>query len=122
MYVLKPALQDGKKIPKWQPRARLGMFVGMSQCHSSLAPLILNVATGKISPQYHVVFDNAFSTVPSIPAGESLEAQWTHIFRLGCETYLPPPGDDDDPETYYPPLSPEWNDPRYFGTAPSDHS
>ena len=31
------------------------MFVGFSQVHSSLVPLVLNVSTGKISPQYHVV-------------------------------------------------------------------
>jgi hypothetical protein len=27
VYVLDPALQDGKKIPKWNPRARLGLFL-----------------------------------------------------------------------------------------------
>ena len=58
IYVLEPALQDGKKIPKWQPRARLGKFVGFSNVHLSLVPLVLNVVTHKISPQYHVVFDN----------------------------------------------------------------
>jgi hypothetical protein len=28
VYVLDAALQDGKKIPKWSPRARLGLFLG----------------------------------------------------------------------------------------------
>ena len=51
VYVLEPALHDGKKFPKWEPRARLRMFMGISQVHSSLVPLVLNVSTGKISPQ-----------------------------------------------------------------------
>jgi hypothetical protein len=36
VYVLDPKLQDGKKIPKWDPRSRRGMVVGMSQSHSSI--------------------------------------------------------------------------------------
>jgi hypothetical protein len=63
VYVLDPSLADGKKIPKWTPRSRRGVFVGVSAKHSSESPLILNLLTGKISPQYHVVFDDAFSTV-----------------------------------------------------------
>eukprot|EP00804_Cyclotella_cryptica_P001538 CCRYP_003742-RB/>CCRYP_003742-RB protein AED:0.39 eAED:0.39 QI:0/0/0/1/0/0/2/0/211 len=33
---------DGKKIPKWESRARQGIFVGFSPRHSSLVPLVLN--------------------------------------------------------------------------------
>jgi hypothetical protein len=29
VYVLDPKLQDGHKLPKWQPRSRRGMFVGV---------------------------------------------------------------------------------------------
>ena len=38
VYVLDAALQDGKKIPKWNPRARLGLFLGFSDSHSSQVP------------------------------------------------------------------------------------
>ena len=75
VYVLEPKLQDGKKIPKLSPRARLGMFLGFSKLHSSLVPMVLNVRTGKISPQYHVVFDDKFETVQSMPATELLAKQ-----------------------------------------------
>ncbi len=34
VYVLDAALQDGKKIPKWSPHARLGLFLGFSDVHS----------------------------------------------------------------------------------------
>jgi hypothetical protein len=42
------------------------MFVGYSPDHSSMVPMVLNLATGHISPQYHVVFDDSFHTVPSL--------------------------------------------------------
>ena len=36
VFVLDPKLQDGKKIPKWNRRSRLGQFLGFSDEHSSL--------------------------------------------------------------------------------------
>jgi hypothetical protein len=82
VYVLDAALQDGHKIPKWSPHACLSLFLGFSDLHSSQVPLILNVQTGKISPQYHVIFDNKFETVNCLSATESLDKQWAHIFCL----------------------------------------
>jgi hypothetical protein len=63
VYVLEPTLQDGRKLPKWQPRSRRGQFVGWSPLHSSKVALIRNLVTGRISPQFHVVFDDWFETV-----------------------------------------------------------
>lgn len=63
VYVLDPALQDGKKLPKWHPRARRGQFLGFSTKHSTTVGLVLNLRTGHVSPQYHVVYDELFSTV-----------------------------------------------------------
>ena len=57
VYVLHPTLQQGKKIPRWQPRARRGLFLGFSPEHSSNVPLILNLKTGSILPQYHDLDD-----------------------------------------------------------------
>jgi hypothetical protein len=42
-YVLDPRLQDGFKIPKWEPRARLGQFLGFSTTHSTTVSLIRNL-------------------------------------------------------------------------------
>jgi len=64
-FVLNPKLQDGKKIPKWEPRSRQGLHLGWSPLHSSTVPLVLNLSTGHVSPQFHVVFDDWFSTVSS---------------------------------------------------------
>ena len=63
IYVLQPTLQDGKKLPKWQPRSCRGQFVGWSTLHASNVALVRNLNTGRISPQFHVVFDNWFETV-----------------------------------------------------------
>ena len=30
-YVLEPKLQDGRKLPKWSPRAKRGQFLGFSK-------------------------------------------------------------------------------------------
>jgi hypothetical protein len=76
IYILDPQLQNGHKIPKWEPRACLGLLVGFSPLHLSLVPLVLNIQTGKISPQYHVVFDDHFKIVPSLPLGKSVQQQW----------------------------------------------
>jgi hypothetical protein len=63
VYVLDPRLQDAKKIPKWSVRSRRGIYLGVSKHHSSTVNLVLNPETGTISPQYHCVFDDTFSTV-----------------------------------------------------------
>ncbi len=88
VYVLDAAIQDGRKIPKWNPCVRLGLFFGFSERHSSQAPLVLNVKTGKVSLQYHVIFDNKFETVHSLPDNKALEKQWTTTLRLGHECFL----------------------------------
>ncbi len=63
VFVLNPKLQDGKKIPKWNCRSRLGKFLGFSDEHSSLAANVWNLTTGYISPQFHLVFYNEFEMV-----------------------------------------------------------
>ncbi len=80
VYVLDASLQDGKKIPKWNPRAHLELFLGFSDLHSSQVPLVMNVDTGKISPQLHVIFDDTFQTVNSLPLNQPLDKQWAQIF------------------------------------------
>ena len=35
VYVLNPSLQAGKKIPRWEPRSKRGVFCGLSTIHSS---------------------------------------------------------------------------------------
>jgi len=101
-YVLDPRLQDGKKIPKWSPRSRLGQFLGHSEVHAGTVGLIRNLRTGKITPQYNVVYDNHFTTVnaetheDNVPVPEGFDK----LFEFSREYLF-----DDDDDAVVRPLS-----------------
>ena len=78
-YVLEPKLQDGKKIPRWKPRSRRGVFLGLANKYASSIPLVLNPSTGHISPQFHVVFDDLFTTVVSQPDSDEPPSHWEDL-------------------------------------------
>ena len=52
--------------------------------------LILNPATGHISPQFHVVFDDGFSTIEALQKGYKPE-NWEFLYDTSKEVA----GDDD---------------------------
>ena len=91
-YVLDPRLQDGKKIPRWEPRSKLGQFVGRSLIHSSSVGLIKNTATGNVSAQFHVVYDNHFTTLDilSKPTPEQIPPEWIDLFTYQRENFYDP--------------------------------
>jgi hypothetical protein len=66
VYVLDPKIQQGQNLPRWAPRSKRGMFLGLSQQRASEVPLMLDIGSGSITTQFHVVFDDLFTTVPSI--------------------------------------------------------
>ena len=82
VYVLDKSIQDGKKIPKWRPRSDRSVYMGTSPRHSSSVPLVLNVGTGSITPQFHVVFDDWFATVSatSEEAPDFTSDDWYKMF------------------------------------------
>ena len=45
------------------PAGHREVFMGLIPKHSSTVPLVLNLGTGAITPQYHVVFDDEFTTI-----------------------------------------------------------
>jgi hypothetical protein len=51
-------------IPKWEPWAQMGLYVGRSPSHAANVALLFNPHTGHVSLQFHVIFDNDFTTVP----------------------------------------------------------
>jgi Reverse transcriptase (RNA-dependent DNA polymerase) len=112
VYVLAPELQDGKKIPKWHPRSRRGMFMGFSTAHSSTVGKVLNIATGFVSPQYHVVYDELFTTVGTDSLREEASPHrmfpldtWMKIIQTGYDRF-----EDLDDETSLDHLSQSFND------------
>ena len=78
-YVLDPRIQDGKKIPKWEPRACAEQFLGFSKEHSSEVGLVQKLRTGQIMAQFHVVFDEMFHTVTT-EMEINLEETWIDLF------------------------------------------
>jgi hypothetical protein len=65
-YVLDSDMQSGKNIPKWMPRARVGIYLGKSPRHARNVSLVLNPRTGMVSPQYHMKIDDTFETVVGV--------------------------------------------------------
>ncbi len=108
VYVLDPVLQDGNKLPKWSTRARKGMFVGFSAVHSSLVPLVLNITTGKITPQFHVIFDDKFQTVASLPTGTTLRDKWLNLLKFSHDNFCDDTHIDDDGPAILPPEFNDW--------------
>ncbi len=103
-YMLEPRLQDGKKIPKWEPRSRHGQFVGVSAQHASSVGVIRNLRTGNLSPQFHVVYDNFFETVHS--GDDQVPTGWEDLVTYSSDRVLI---DEDDPASI-PELADEWVD------------
>ena len=84
VYILEYDIAVGKKLPKWSPRARRGVYLGVSSEHSSNVPLVLSIKTGSISPQYHIVFDDCFSTA----VAEAEEPQvWDRLFTYNNQSW-----------------------------------
>ena len=100
VFVLDAENQSGNiGTPKWDPKSHAGIYLGHSPCHAGSVSLILNLSTGLISPQFHVVFDDEFTTVDyleskiappnwislakhalehSTPSQENLSYSWLH--------------------------------------------
>ena len=103
-YVLDPRLQDGKKLPRWQPKSRRGQFVGFSNIHAASVGLIRNLDTEYVTPQFHVVYDNQFQTTFA-PEGAQ-PAAWAEIVS---DTMFDTPYDE---AIELPPLHDQWLSPQ----------
>ena len=100
VYVLDKRTPDGFKIPKWSPRSSRSVYMGTSDKHASSVPLLLNLETGVISPQFHVVIDEWFATIAT-STGEMPDftsENWTKMFGENTHHYLwDEEVDDDEP-------------------------
>eukprot|EP00978_Attheya_sp_CCMP212_P006292 scaffold14257_cov69-Attheya_sp.AAC.1 len=85
VFVLDSRLQSGAgTAPKWEPRSRTGVYLGHSPFHAGSVALVLNTATGHVSPQYHVVFDDDFTTVASMRTG-IIPSNWADLVSRSSE-------------------------------------
>ena len=78
-----------KKLPKFNRRACMGQFVGFSDEHSLLVAKVCNLSTNFISPQFHVISDDKFTTIQNDTKLEdtSLESIFTDLFDKCCDYY-----------------------------------
>ena len=67
-------------MSKWEPRSRLGIYVGHSPAHVGTVALVLNQRTGHVSPQFHIVFDDLFTTVPFMNKS-MLPLNWAELVK-----------------------------------------
>ena len=68
------------KSPKWDPHSRVDIYLDHSPNHLGSVVLVLISTTLFISPQYHVVFDHHFTTVPSMRNG-SIPKNWLELVK-----------------------------------------
>jgi hypothetical protein len=73
------------------------MYLGASTTHSSTVGRILNLKTGHISPQYHVVYDELFTSVQGELIDQVFDARhWQELIEFGGEERLLDPTDAAD--------------------------
>ena len=86
VYVLDARAQSagGPGPPKWKPRSRTGVYFGHSPFHAGSVALVFNPPIGRVSPQYHVIFDDTFLTVPYMDAGME-PPHWHNLLKYSSE-------------------------------------
>ena len=84
VYALDEKLQGSSSLPRWKPRSRVGVYVGRSKYHASSVALVLNLETGNVSPQYHLTFDDTFSTIEYL-CKRKIPPFWEDLVRTQSE-------------------------------------
>ena len=67
-------------IPRWESLSRAGIYFGHSSFCARSVVLVLNQETGYVSPQFYVVFDDEFSTVP-IMREVKIPPNWKYLVQ-----------------------------------------
>jgi hypothetical protein len=103
-YVLKPTLQNGQKLSKWNQRSRLGQFLCYLDKHSSLVANVRHLGTCYVSPQYHTVFDDLCKTVFGSGSDNALvDSICKNLYGTSCKIYATDDYDAEDNLVYKPP-------------------
>ncbi len=86
VYMLDSQAQSagGPGPPKWEPCSCIGVYLGHSPFHAGSVALIFNPRTGWVSPQYHVIFNDTFSTIPYMDAG-TVPPHWEDLLKHSSE-------------------------------------
>ena len=88
VFVLQNALASGKSLPRWSPRARLGLKLGPSPNHARNVYLVLNLMAECVSPQYHCWFDDFFETTRHGRPDVSNTICWQQLAGFSCAAQI----------------------------------
>ena len=69
---------------RWEPCSQIGVYIWNSTFHAGSVAILWNPTTGRVSPQYHVVFDNDFTTVPYMESS-TLPPNWEDLVKYYSE-------------------------------------
>ena len=93
VYILNASNQSGGiETSKWEPRSHIEIYLGRSSVHAGNVSLALNLHTGLVSLQYHLIFDDEFTTVKYLRSS-SPSPNWTNLLRHNTVSV---PIDSDD--------------------------
>jgi hypothetical protein len=65
----------------------MGLYVGRSPSHTANVALIFNPCTGHVSPQFHVVFDNDFTTVSYLRSSQG-PPLWADLVHASTKLHV----------------------------------
>lgn len=81
MYICDHQFQTtGPGPPKRDPRAHLGVYLDHSSIHDGIVALVMNTRSGRVSSQYHVIFDDELVTVLNLRYDITLP-EWKELWR-----------------------------------------
>ena len=92
IFALDHRLQGKKSVPRWDSRARLGIYLGKSPIHARNVSNVLSTSSGCVSPQFHVIHDDFFETVQGDMLTRDVTIKWKLLAgftRDGIEDQLP---------------------------------
>ena len=69
-------------VPKWEPRARLGINLGPSPRHAGSVSLEINLHTAMVSPKSHLVYYDLFKTVRPTSVNPPVCSNWQALTGL----------------------------------------
>ncbi|KAL7486990.1 hypothetical protein ACHAW6_012591 [Cyclotella cf. meneghiniana] len=89
VYALSNVLASGKSLPKWSPRARLGINLGPSPHHAQNIYLVLNLDTSLCSPQFHCQYNDFFKTITINKPDTMMSSNWQILAGLESPNKIP---------------------------------
>jgi hypothetical protein len=79
VFDLNSKLASSKTIPKWEPRTRVGLYMGQSPRHARNVSLVLSLDTSLVSPQFHGKHDDFFETVSPKAGNPAILSHWQNL-------------------------------------------